>query len=274
MCEREVTMKKKKIGSIVIGSMVVLLIAGGVIIQQNHSSANNGGTIVSGAKDNDNLDQENKNQMETNQGTNSKNSQDKANDTSLKDTDANETGEDRVEVPMVELPSHITGMKSETKINEQLSNIIKEYYEIPVEYYESTTYYYNYVDLDNDGIEEIFAVVIGPYTSGTGGSSALWLVENAGKWHVNQAFTLVNMPVIISDKITNGYHEVVVPYYGGGQESSYAILKCKDGEYTRVSDSETVKNLDGITGTAILTNDIPAERDAGIVALNLLDGSK
>lgn len=273
MCEREVTMKKKKIGSIVIGGMVVLLLAGGIIVQQNHSSAKISGTIESGTKDHGSVDDE-KNPIQTVNGMDSKSSEDTANDTSLRNTDVNETGEATLEVPMVELPSHITGMKSETEANEKLSKIIKEYYDIPVEDYESTTYYYNYVDLDNDGNQEIFAVVIGPYTSGSGGSSALWLVENGGKWHVNQAFTLVNMPVIISDNITNGYHEVVVPYYGGGQESSYAILKYKDGLYTRVSDSETVKTLDKITGTAILTNDIPAERDAGIVANNLLDGDK
>lgn len=275
-------MRKKKIGSIVIGSMAVLLIAGGVFVQQNYSSVKNNGIIVSGAKENDNTNQstDTKNMEETDKNSAEKNM---TKVTGLKDTDTNRvvqgTVEDymnlsevetpNIDVPMVELPSHITGMKSEKEANDQLRNIIRDYYDIPEEFYETTSYYYNYVDLDNDGNKEILAVVIGPYTSGTGGSSALWLTENGGKWHVNQDFTLVNMPVIISDKVTNGYHELVVPYYGGGQESSYAILKCKDGEYSRVSDSETVKNLDEITGTAILTNDIPAERDAGIEALNL-----
>lgn len=58
MCEREVTMKKKKIGSIVIGGMVVLLLAGGIIVQQNHSSAKISGTIESGTKDHGSVDDE------------------------------------------------------------------------------------------------------------------------------------------------------------------------------------------------------------------------
>lgn len=275
-------MRKKKIGSIVIGSMAVLLIAGGVFVLQNYSSIKNRGIIVSGAKENDNTNQstDTKNMEETDKNSAD---QDMTKVTGSKDTNTNQVGQGTVEnnmilseaetpnsdVPMVELPSHITGMKSEKEANDQLRKIIRDYYDIPEEFYESTSYYYNYVDLDDDGNKEIFAVVIGPYTSGTGGSSALWLIENGGKWHVNQDFTLVNMPVIISDKVTNGYHELVIPYYGGGHESSYAILKYRDGEYSRVSDSETVKKLDGITGTAVLTNDIPAERDAGIVALNL-----
>lgn len=186
-------------------------------------------------------------------------------------TEANKNETTNSEVPMVELPDQITGMKTETDVNLELSEIIKKYYEIPEEYYESTRYYYNYVDLDNDGSDEIFAVVMGSYTSGTGGSSALWITEKAGKWHVEQDFTLINPPVIISDNMTNGVHDLVVPYYGGGAEGNYAILKYEDGKYTRVSDSETVENLDNITGNAIIANDIPAERDAGIVAHSLLD---
>lgn len=175
------------------------------------------------------------------------------------------------EVPMVELPEGITGMKAEKTVNKQLRDLIIEYMEIPEDYFETTKYYYNYVDLNDDGQDEIFVVVSGPYTSGTGGSSALWVVESAGKLHVNQDFTLVNTPVIVSDTITNGVHELVVPYYGGGAESQYSILTCSDGAFTRVADGRMVKTLEGITGKAIIANDILAEMDAGILGLSLLD---
>ena len=172
---------------------------------------------------------------------------------------------------MVELPSGIIGMKAEKSANKHLRDLIIEYYMIPKEYFESTYYYYNYVDLNKDGEDEIFVVVSGLYTSGTGGSSALWVVENAGKLHVNQDFTLVNTPVIISDTIINGLHELITPYYGGGAESQYSILKGSDGEYPRVSDGSMVKTLDGITGKAIIANDILGEMEANIIGLNLLE---
>lgn len=249
-------MKKKLTSKIIFIIVAIIVVVGGALYAKNlknQSSIHKNGTEEDGSNgnvenetvaDQDNLDtniEENKNET-----TNS-------------------------EIPMVELPDHITGMKAETAVNVELSEIIKEYYEIPEEDYDSTRYYYNYVDLDNDGSDEIFAVVMGSYTSGTGGSSALWLTEKAGKWHVQQDFTLINPPLIISDNMTNGVHDLVVPYYGGGAEGNYAILKYEDGEYTRVSDSETVKNLNNITGNAIIANDIPAERDAGIVAHSLLD---
>jgi hypothetical protein len=173
------------------------------------------------------------------------------------------------EIDMVSLPEGIKGMKAESKPYPELAQLISDYYEIPEEFADTTRYYYNYVDLNNDGENEILVVVMGPYTSGSGGSSALWVTENAGKLHVNQDFTIVNTPVIISDTVTNGAKEIVVPYYGGGAESQYSLLKCVDDYYTRVPDGKMIKSLDGITGTAIIANDIPKEIEAGIMGLNL-----
>ncbi|AFS77538.1 hypothetical protein Curi_c04630 [Gottschalkia acidurici 9a] len=174
------------------------------------------------------------------------------------------------EIPMINLPKGIRGIKSETSVNQSLRDLIIEYYQIPEEYYETTRYYYNYVDLNKDGVNEIFVVVMGPYTSGTGGSSALWVVENGGKLHVNQDFKLVHTPVVISDTVTNGARELIVPYYGGGVEDQYSIMTCSDGAYTRVSDGTKVKTLESVTGDAIIANDIIAEVEAGNMGLNLL----
>ncbi len=174
------------------------------------------------------------------------------------------------DVDMVSLPEGIKGLKAETTPNIELQQLIIDYYEIPEDFYETTSYDYNYVDLDGDGTDEIFAVVRGPYTSGSGGSSALWVIESAGKLHVNQNFTLVNTPIIISDTVTNGLKELMIPYYGGGAESSYSVLVGKDGLYPRVPDGKMIESLDGITGTAIIANDKIKEIEAGIMGLNLL----
>ncbi|MDF2803076.1 MAG: hypothetical protein K0S61_2979 [Anaerocolumna sp.] len=173
------------------------------------------------------------------------------------------------EVPMVELPEGIVGMKAETEPNEDLKNLIKEYMEIPDDFLESTQYYYNYVDLDGDGTDEIFVIVQGLYTSGSGGSSALIVSEKAGKLHVMQDFTLVNAPVIISDdEIVNGYKTIIVPYYGN-YKSQYSVLTYTDGEYTNVPDGKIIDTLDGIKGNAIIANDLIQEISNGILGLNL-----
>jgi len=94
-------------------------------------------------------------------------------------------------------------------------------------------------------------------------------MEKGGQLHVNQDFTLVHTPVIISDKITNGVHELVIPYYGGGADSQYKILSCKDGFFTAINDSDSVETLEGITGKAIIANDIISEIDNGQQGLRL-----
>lgn len=71
------------------------------------------------------------------------------------------------------LPSDVRQVMAETEPLPELAKAIVEEYEIPEEYWEQTKYYYNYVDLNDDGCDEIFAVVMGPYTSGSGGDSGL-----------------------------------------------------------------------------------------------------
>lgn len=64
-------------------------------------------------------------------------------------------------------PKDVKQEFSETEANEQLRQTIIDHYQIPENAWESTKYYYNYVDLNGDGKEEIIAVVIGSYTSGS-----------------------------------------------------------------------------------------------------------
>ncbi len=169
---------------------------------------------------------------------------------------------------MLKLPEGITGMKAESKPLKELRDLIIEDMEVPEEYFETTNYFYNYIDLNDDGKDEIFVMVTGPYTSGSGGSSALLLSENGGKLHVVQEFTLINEPIIVSDKLDNGYHELIVPYYNENK-SQYSVLKYKNGAYSNVPDGEIINSLEGVKGKAIIANDRINEVQAGIMGINL-----
>ncbi|SHO42971.1 hypothetical protein [Anaerocolumna xylanovorans] len=175
----------------------------------------------------------------------------------------------KADIPMVDLPEGIKGVKAETAANGELRDLIVEDMEIPEDYLETTHYYYNYVDLNDDGEDEIFAIVTGPYTSGTGGSTAIWVSKQAGKLHIQEDFTIVNTPIIISDKIENGYHELIVPYYGNSKDQ-YSVLSYQDGEYINVPDGKIIDSLQGITGKAIIANDFIKESEAGIKGFNLM----
>lgn len=181
----------------------------------------------------------------------------------------NETNNKTTHVVSHGLPSGIETMKAETKAYPALEALIIDQYDIPDDALNETSYYYNYVDLNDDGHKEIFVVVKGPYTSGSGGSSALWVSEDMGQLYVNQQFTLVNTPVIISDNKTNGMHDLIVPYYGGGAKNQYKVLTGGEAAYSSINDSKSIKTLDGVTGKAIIANDLVKEIQNGQTGLKL-----
>lgn len=157
------------------------------------------------------------------------------------------------------LPQGIPQMKAEEKPNEGLKKAIIDYYEIPEEEWAETRYYYNYVDLDQDGSDEIFAVVSGMYTSGSGGDSALWCEEKDGTMNIRQAFTLVNTPVLVTEEEC----DLVMERQGGGAGKEIVRLVFEDGVYTNVSDADPVKAPDELRGTAIICNDRAADMENG-----------
>lgn len=161
------------------------------------------------------------------------------------------------------LAEGIIKQMAETEAYPELEDLIIKEYEIPEDYRDQTKYYYNYVDLNDDGVDEIFVVVMGPYTSGSGGSSAMIVVPAGGVLNVNQSLTLVRTPIIISDRITRGAHEIIALRSGGGADSEYVRLINSDGDYTNISDGEVIDSLDGVTGTAIIANDILKDIEEG-----------
>lgn len=164
------------------------------------------------------------------------------------------------------LPAGVERVMAETEANPELEQAIIDYYEIPEESWEATKYYYNYVDLNGDGTEEILAVVMGPYTSGSGGSSLLWVLPHADM-AVNQAFTLINTPIIVTKEAANGQEfgtkGLIVQRSGGGAEAEFVLLTCSDGFYKEVNDGEVLESLDNVEGTAIICNDLLADMESG-----------
>lgn len=165
------------------------------------------------------------------------------------------------------LPQNVEQIMSESEPNELLKQAIIDYYEIPKEFWEQTKYYYNHVDLNGDGTEEIFAVVIGSYTSGSGGDSALWCCEYEGKMQIYQAFTLVKTPVIVTKEAVNGQEYgakgLIMQRSGGGAEAEIIQLTCTDGVYTNVADAPMINNLDEMEGTAIICNNLIKDMENG-----------
>lgn len=154
---------------------------------------------------------------------------------------------------------------AETEEYPELADFLISYYEIPEEFQPETRYYYNFIDLNDDGAEEIFAVVVGDYTSGSGGDSAVILKkEPNGALSVMESFVFFHTPVIISDKVTNGWHEIIYPVYGGGIDPGYIICHYSEEGGYQTEANEVVEELpEDIRGIRILSNNLIDDMDKG-----------
>ena len=99
----------------------------------------------------------------------------------------------------------IIAVYSEDEEYPQLAQFLAEHYEIPEEYLDKTRYYYNYTDLNEDGQEEIFAVVVGEYTKQPSGYPAVILQKmEDDTFGIIEDFAGIQTPVTIYETMTNG----------------------------------------------------------------------
>lgn len=120
----------------------------------------------------------------------------------------------------VEIPESFDGQLAETDAHEYLERVIAAYCNVPEEEYANVRYYYNYVDLNGDSENEILALVLGKNVEGIQGNILLWLddedwgdVEDADAEDVEQAFKQVGSPIYISNHMTGGYRDLIIPEY-------------------------------------------------------------
>ena len=118
----------------------------------------------------------------------------------------------------VEIPESFDGQLAETDAHEYLERVIAAYCNVPEEEYANVRYYYNYVDLNGDSENEILALVLGQNVQGIEGNILLWLddedwndVEDADADDVEQAFKQVGVPIYISNHMTGGYRDLIIP---------------------------------------------------------------
>lgn len=144
-----------------------------------------------------------------------------------------------------------------------LAAFLADYYQIPEEYQTETRYYYNRVDLNEDGKDEIFAVVIGEYTEGEAGNPALLLSVEEDAFTVLENFEQILTPVTISDELTNGWHDIVFWECGKGVDTGY--LTChynlEGGYQTDLNEFSTDEQQ--VEGIQILSNNLIDDMDQG-----------
>lgn len=158
---------------------------------------------------------------------------------------------------------NIKSILSETASNSELEKALIDEFDLTDEQAKETRYYYNYVDLNDDGKNEIFAEVVGPYTSGSGGNSAVIFKDNNGVLEEVDDFKFVRNPIIISSNKTNGWNDIICESSGEGTIKKYVVLKYDGEDYSDVDESQTIDSIDGISGSAIIANDMSYDEKSG-----------
>lgn len=157
----------------------------------------------------------------------------------------------------------IAAVLSENEKNPQLEKALKEEYDLDEAAAKQTRYYYNYVDLNGDGKNEIVAEIVGPFTSGSGGDSVIIYTENNGILEEVDDFSLIMNPIIISDEKTNGWNNIIVEYSNGSSEKKYIVLKYDGDDYSDIDESEVINSLKDVSGIAIISNDMAEDLEDG-----------
>ncbi|MGR9048108.1 hypothetical protein ACQ4XT_05755 [Halobacillus faecis] len=152
--------------------------------------------------------------------------------------------------------SSLTYVCSETERDPKLEAAIEQEYNLTLSE-ENIRYYYNRIDLNNDGDKEVFVFLVGPFVCGTGGCSAVIFKEKEGGYQVLSRFSLVRNPVIVSNTKTNGYRDLIMYVAGGGMEDFFAHVKF-DGNTYPLNPSVQPKVAPGtkVEGEAIVADDL------------------
>jgi hypothetical protein len=82
-------------------------------------------------------------------------------------------------------------------------------------------YVYGRVDLNGDGREEVFVYLLGSIFCGTGGCNLLLFTPGPDGYSLVNEFPISRLPVIVSDRKTAGWSDLVRPESGGGAPPSY-----------------------------------------------------
>lgn len=167
----------------------------------------------------------------------------------------------------VEIPQGWEGKLAETNAHGNLEKVIAEYCNVAETDYSKVRYYYNYVDLNGDSKDEILALVLGNDVQGINGNVLLWIEnsDNLTKDSVKQAFSNVSAPVYISNHMTEGYRDLIVPVMN--DETQNTATEGTDaaaaGTNTRAIDNNTTTANGATTKSGTANTDNAAADNTG-----------
>lgn len=149
------------------------------------------------------------------------------------------------------LPETVTAKASIPMVNATIRQTIIDAYQIPPTAWEQTFYQYNRVEIH--GKPYMMVMVMGPWTSGTGGDSLLLLQLQGSTWHIVQRLSVMRSPIVIASESGD-----LIYRQSGGGVSRHAVRIPWTGDHYDVSHmtAMTPMEVGHVVGTAYMSNDI------------------
>lgn len=160
--------------------------------------------------------------------------------------------------------TEVTFYSSESERNPELEMAIKKGIDFPgKEDVESTRYYYNYVDLNEDGMSEVFVILVGPFTSGNSGDTGLLFTLTESGYQLLQKFTIASNPILISKQMTNGWHDIILNITGSEEQPGRKLLQYDGNAYPDPSAATIMADDEYVGGNAIISDDFASDLENG-----------
>jgi len=120
---------------------------------------------------------------------------------------------------------------------------------------EYVRYYYNRVDLNDDGQSELVVYFVGSYTCGSGGCTTLIFTPTGQDYRLVSKLTVVNAPILVTPQKTAGWKDLVILVSGGGATRQYTCTRFNGRSYpSNPSVQPAVPSKTTLTGQALVAN--------------------
>lgn len=173
-----------------------------------------------------------------------------------------ELPEKRITIP----PLHFVfthKLYTEKKRNKQLEQAIIREFQLK-KGIDRVRYYYNLIDLNEDGHPEVFVYLVGDKICGNEGCKAAVFKTISQGYQLLNKISPVFQPIVVSAERTNGYHDLIIYVSKGGVDPFYARLKFQRNSYpTNPTQQPRVPETATIVGTLLLADGL--EPQAGIM---------
>mgnify|MGYP001270092698 CR=1 FL=1 len=161
----------------------------------------------------------------------------------------------------MELPGFMDRNEASLEADPELEQLLIHHYGLTEEISKQTRYYYDRIDLNGDEVDEIFAILVGPETTGIAGSMGSLILKKDGKLEIEKDFSQLYMPIVVSTNMQDGWHDLILCVGAEDGMEHYVVLTHDDGAYA--IGGQVLDSLDGIDGAAYLCNDLNEDQETG-----------